>query len=427
MDIKENSGENTSCENILQSESKTTKYKKVKKPYRLSVGSVIVIVLFAVLFTFQTTYVVLTASHKLELNKVKSNVSDFEAVLEAYGIFKENCVYDIDAENLSRYMLYAFAAEDKYSSYLTYEEFLDMYYTSAGNASGVGIYINEAYDGILVSYVMSGSPAEKAGIKMGDVIVAINGKLISDVGYDNSVTLTAGNIGDQKIFTIRRGEEKFDLTVTLGEYTPETVLYHMIEENGEKLGYVQILQFDMITVSQFKTAVSSLVSGGCQKLIFDVRNNPGGELDAIVEILDYLLPEGPIVRILDADKNEIQRYTSDKNEIDMPMAVLINENTASAAELFTSALRDYEKAVLIGEKTYGKGCGQSANYLSTTGGYIWITTFYYNPPFGENYDGEGIYPKVEVALPEEYRNKNLFLVPYESDTQLQAAVAYLTK
>ena len=235
MDIKENSGENTSCENILQSESKTTKYKKVKKPYRLSVGSVIVIVLFAVLFTFQTTYVVLTASHKLELNKVKSNVSDFEAVLEAYGIFKENCVYDIDAENLSRYMLYAFAAEDKYSSYLTYEEFLDMYYTSAGNASGVGIYINEAYDGILVSYVMSGSPAEKAGIKMGDVIVAINGKLISDVGYDNSVTLTAGNIGDQKIFTIRRGEEKFDLTVTLGEYTPETVLYHMIEENGEKL------------------------------------------------------------------------------------------------------------------------------------------------------------------------------------------------
>ena len=262
---------------------------------------------------------------------------------------------------------------------------------------------------------------------MGDVIVAINGKLISDVGYDNSVTLTAGNIGDQKIFTIRRGEEKFDLTVTLGEYTPETVLYHMIEENGEKLGYVQILQFDMITVSQFKTPVSSLVSGGCQKLIFDVRNNPGGELDAIVEILDYLLPEGPIVRILDADKNETQRYTSDKNEIDMPMAVLINENTASAAELFTSALRDYEKAVLIGEKTYGKGCGQSANYLSTTGGYIWITTFYYNPPFGENYDGEGIYPKVEVALPEEYRNKNLFLVPYESDTQLKAAVAYLTK
>ena len=112
MDIKENSGENTSCENILQSESKTTKYKKVKKPYRLSVGSVIVIVLFAVLFTFQTTYVVLTASHKLELNKVKSNVSDFEAVLEAYGLFKENCVYDIDAENLSRYMLYAFSAED---------------------------------------------------------------------------------------------------------------------------------------------------------------------------------------------------------------------------------------------------------------------------------------------------------------------------
>ena len=427
MDIKENGREELSRDNILQSESRTTKYKKAKKQHRLSIGSVIVIVLFAVLFTFQTTYVVLTASHKLELNKVKSNVSELEAVLEAYGLFKENCVYDIDAENLTKYMLYAFAAEDQYSSYLTYEEFVDMYYTSAGNASGVGIYINEADDGILVSYVMSGSPAEKAGIKMGDVIVAVNGTLISEVGYDGAVTLTAGNIGDQKIFTVRRGEEKLELTVTLGAYTPETVLYHMIEENGEKLGYVQILQFDMITVSQFESAVSSLMADGCEKLIFDVRNNPGGELDAIVEILDMLLPEGPIVRILDADKNEIQRYTSDENEIDIPMAVLINENTASAAELFTSALRDYEKAVLIGEKTYGKGCGQSANYLSTTGGYIWITTFYYNPPFGENYDGEGIYPNVEVALPEEYRNKNLFLVPYESDTQLRAAVAYLTK
>jgi carboxyl-terminal processing protease len=172
--------------------------------------------------------------------------------------------------------------------------------------------------------------------------------------------------------------------------------------------------------------MESLQKQGCEKFIFDLRGNPGGELNSVVAMLDYLLPEGPIVHILDSNKNVTNVYKSDKNDVKGEMVVLTDGLTASAAELFTSALRDYEKATLIGTKTYGKGCGQSFHPLSN-GGLITVTSFYYNPPFGENYDGIGIYPDIEVELPEEYRNTNTLIIPQESDTQLNAALEELIK
>lgn len=398
--------------------------KKQRKPKKISLGATVLIVLFAMLFTFQATYVSLTGKYKLELNKTKENVSQLSVLLEALEIFKEDCVYDLDMDNLLNYMLAAFAAEDKYSSYLSPEAYLEMILESNGNSSGIGVYVASSEKGIRIAHVMAGSPAEKAGLEFGDLIVSVDGKRVEDIGYNAAVSL----IGEGSVVSldVERNGETLDISVTKGAYTPETVLFSAIEENGEKIGYIRILQFDQITVSQFKNAVKTLSDDGCEKLIFDLRGNPGGELTAIVDILDYLLPEGPIIHMLDADKNEVKVYTSDKSEVDMPMAVITNGNTASAAELFTAALRDYEKAVIVGEKTYGKGCGQTYNGLSN-GGYISVTTFFYNSPFGDNYDGIGIYPNIEVSLPDEYKNENLFFIPYESDTQLKAAVAYLTK
>lgn len=409
-----------------ENSSASANSKKKITELKISLLWTIFIVILAVLVTFQTTFVVLTGKHKLELNKAKETVSKFSLLLEAYELFEDNYVYDIDDENLLNYMLYAFSAEDKYSSYMTPEEFKNMQLESAGNASGIGLYVAYAEDCIRVAHVMADSPADRAGMMSGDQIVAVDGNEVSEVGYDKAVNLVAGEEGTDVRLTVVRGENTLEFAVTRGDYTPETVIFNTIEENGYKIGYIKILQFDQITVSQFKTAVEALRADGCEKLLFDLRDNLGGELNAIVEILDYLLPQGPIVRILDSDKNEIQVYESDKHELDMQMAVLANGNTASAAELFTSALRDYEKAEIIGEKTYGKGCGQTYERLSN-GGYISITSFFYNPPFGENYDGVGIYPDIEVELPEEYKNENLFFVPYESDTQLKTAVAYLTK
>ncbi len=398
--------------------------KKQKKQKKISLGTTVVIVLFAMLFTFQATYVSLTAKYKLELNKTKENVSELSVLLEALEMFKKDYVYDLDMDNLLNYMLASFAVEDRYSTYLSPEDYLKMILESQGNASGIGIYAAYSENAIRVAHVMKGSPAENAGLAYGDLIVSVGGQRVADVGYNDAVDLIGQ--GSVVSLVVERNGEPLDISVTKGAYTPETVIASVIEENGEKIGYIRILQFDQVTVSQFKNAVKTLSEGGCEKLIFDLRGNPGGELTAIVEILDYLLPEGPIVHMLDADKNEIEVYKSDKSEVDMPMVVLTNGSTASAAELFTAALRDYDKAVLVGEKTYGKGCGQTYERLSN-GGYISITTFFYDPPFGDNYDGIGIYPNIEVALPEEYKNENLFFIPYESDTQLKAAVAYLTK
>jgi len=179
-----------------------------------------------------------------------------------------------------------------------------------------------------------------------------------------------------------------------------------------------------ITVSQFKNAVKALIDDGVDGFVFDVRDNPGGELAAICEILDFLLPEGPIAHIIGADGEERQVYTSNASEIDLPMTVLVNGNTASAAELFTSALRDYDKAEIVGTLTYGKGCGQEGFYL-TDGSVVFITSFFYNPPFSDNYDGIGITPDIEVELPEELQNQNLFLIDHEEDTQLAAALGAL--
>ena len=403
-----------------------TKKNKKKAPVKVSLPLTVVLILFTALLTFQATFVVLNIRHQLELTKMKAAIGKFDILLEAYELFDEEYIYNIDADTLIDKMLTSFNSQDRYSAYYTFEEYLAMLQGSQGSAKGIGVYISGTESTMTVTYVMPGSPAEAAGVLAGDEILAVDGKYLKDIGYNEAVNMVAGENGSQVVLKILRGSEEVDIPVTRGDYTPYTVIHSLMEENGEKIGFVKIIQFDQITVAQFKTAVEELKAAGCEKFIFDLRNNPGGELNAVVSMLDYLLPKGPIVHILNADGEVTQVYESDASEVTGEMVVLTNENTASAGELFTSALRDYEKATLIGTKTYGKGCGQSFHPLSN-GGYITITSFLYNPPFGENYDGVGIYPDIEVELPEEYKNTNTLLIPQESDTQLRAAIAELTK
>ena len=413
-------------ENMIPDGSAATVPPQKKKERTVSLPIVILLVLLTALLTFQTTFVTLSIKHNLELTKTKAAINKFQVLAEAYELFGEEYIYNIDIDTLVDDMLHAFNAQDKYSAYYSLEEYLAMLAGSQGSAKGIGVYVSGTETSIVVTYVMPGSPAETAGVKAGDKITAVNGVLVSEVGYNAAVNMVAGENGTPVTLTVERDGTEQDITVIRGDYTAYTVIHSLMEENGEKIGYVKIIQFDSITVTQFKNAVEELKASGCEKFIFDLRGNPGGELNSVVAMLDYILPKGPIVHILDADKNETQVYESDANEVTGEMIVLADGNTASAGELFTSALRDYEKATIIGTKTYGKGCGQSFHPLSN-GGFITVTSFFYNPPFGENYDGIGIYPDIEVELPKEYKNTNTLIIPKGSDTQLAAAIAELTK
>jgi len=424
---------------------KTSLYKR-----NVSAWVAVLCVILAIVVTFMTTFVILNDKYRASINnikkeyndellsykssadKVSSNLDGLSDLFKEIAIlFEKNYIYDIDYDELIINIIKDYAAEtgDRYAYYYTAEEWANEMEIGMGNSSGIGIYIaarfkdnlNNIDNGLIVTHVMEDGPAELAGLKKGDCIVAVNGTVLDGMFYDDAIDLTAGEIGTTVVLTIVRDGGEIEIPVVRNQYKIQTVLYEVIEEKGKKIGLIHITQFVEATVQQFKNAVDTAIKDGCEGIIFDVRGNPGGYLDAIIEILDYLLPSGPIVSVSD-NNGIITKYDSDASCIkNLEIAVLADESTASAAELFTSALKDYEYADIIGQKTYGKGCGQTIYPLSN-GGYLKLTSFLYNPPFSENYDGIGVMPDIEVSLDDEYLNQNVLLLERNQDKQLEAAI-----
>lgn len=416
-------------ERVMPSE---TRPKKTRRPLTVSIGTLVVCILLSAVFVFMSTFVGLKIFYEGEINKAFSMAQalDFAKLSELEELFEENYLYELDTEAQKEAIAqsYVYYSGDKYASYYSADAWADEIATSSGNSRGIGVSIVQKENGeVEVVQVMSGAPAEKAGIKVGDIIDSVEGVPASEIGFDGLPGAIGGEEGTAVKVGIIRDGLKMELSVIRGKYKAETIIAEMITtKDGETFGYIHITEFlsYQTTTLDFFTAVEGLISAGAEGLIFDVRNNLGGDLSAVVAMLDYLLPEGPIVHLVDKEGVEFDSYQSGKSEIDLPMVVLTNGNTASAAELFTSSLMDYEKATVVGTKTFGKGCGQTGQMLSD-GSVVFITNFLYNPPFSENYDGVGISPDVEVELPEEWQNKNLFLLPEEEDTQLHKAVEVL--
>lgn len=401
--------------------------KKPKKPFHVSFGVLLICILLTGLLVFQVTFVALSFSHKRDLDKAYGLFSKLDKLIEVAGLYDEKYLHDVDSDLLDEILtrMYVLSTGDKYASYYTREEWLESIASSMGDSVGIGVYVvQSATGGVEVAHVMKNSPAQRAGLKKGDVITAIAGHRVSEVGYEAAVDYVRGESGSVVTLELIRDGVTMTIDVTRGSYEAETVISEVMVSYGKKVGYVRITEFMQVTVSQFKDAVNELIDMGVSGFVFDVRDNPGGDLNAICEILDFLLPEGPIVHVMHVDGEE-EVHNSDKNEIDLPMVVLANGNTASAAELFTSALRDYDKAEVIGTLTYGKGCGQQGFSLSD-GSVVFITNFFYNPPFSDNYDGIGILPDVQIEMPEHLKNKNLFLVNHDEDIQLLKALDILT-
>ena len=359
-------------------------------------------------------------SYLIEANTLKQKYSK---LIKLDKLVRENYIYEIDEQNLLDYILsgYSYGLDDAHTYYLSAKDYASTYEELTGNFAGIGIKV--LYDAqtklIYLAYVMPGSPAEAAGLRCGDLIETVGGNSVLDLGYNEAVDALLGEAGTNAEFTVLRNGASIPFSVTRNKFEVQTVTYRMLES-----GYacIRIEEFDMKTYDQFVNVLDELLAQNVPGIVFDLRDNPGGELTAICEVLDRLVPAGVIIEIVDKD-GVTETTRSDARELDLPMAVLIDGGTASAAELFTATLRDYDKAVLVGETTYGKGSVQTLFPLGDGSG-INLTCGLYYPASGESYDGIGIFPDIEVALPDELVKKLRFLTEDE-DVQLQKAVQAL--
>ena len=401
---------------------------------KISVGASIVLVLLAVLLTFQVTFTVMSVKHREEMAAAYAHLEGFGKLLEVDALYRNLYVKDVDGDELMDGILagYVMGSGDRFGAYYPAEEFQSYMDSLNGDMQGIGVNViwNAEYGAIEIINVMPDSPALDAGVEPGDLIIYVGDEMesVADLGYYGALTKLQGKAGTTAVFTVARGkhyEKTVSFSILRGYVTEQTVMYHVYALDST-VGVVKITGFDRATPNQLFAAVQDLLDGGCTRLVVDVRNNPGGELQGICSVLDYLLPYGPVIRTIDRDGNEEVIYRSDAKALDVPMAVLVNENTASAAELFCSALQDYEKAVIVGTQTYGKGSMQTIRQLSDGSG-LSVTYRYYCPPFSDNYDGVGVTPDVVVEPAGAMLEKNIYKITDEEDNQLQAAVAELNK
>lgn len=400
----------------------------------MPVGVSVLLILLAVLLTFQITYVALSASYRQKLSDAYTDVARYNKLLEVDELFRSLYVGEIDDDALMDGILagYTAGSGDRYAAYYDAESFQTYLENMNGDMQGIGVNViyNSDYGAIEIINVMPDSPALEAGVEPGDLIVYVGEEeeSVAELGYYGALSKLQGKAGTTAVFTVARGKnysESKHFSIVRGYVTEQTVLSHVCTLNG-KVGVIKITSFDKATPAQFISAVEALLGGGCEKLILDVRYNPGGELTSICTILDYLLPEGPVIRTIDRNGNEETIYTSDKKELNVPLAVLVNGSTASAGELFCSSLQDYKKATIVGTQTYGKGCMQTIRQLSDGSG-LSVTYRYYCPPFSDNYDGIGVTPDQIVEAEGALLEKNIYKVTDAEDNQLRAALEILEK
>lgn len=395
---------------------------------KLPFSSTVFLIAATALITYQATYTSVENRHRDTVYTLtETEKTSYTKLAAIDDIVRSTYINDINEQDLEDGLIrgYLYGINDKYASYLTAEEF--RLYTEESNGEMTGIGITVIYDtslgGLYVSSVVDNSPAMLAGIREGDIVLAVDGETIADRGYYDTIHhITSAKEGTPLTVTVQKGPDYIQVeeySLTRAIINNKTVEYRLLTEGNT--GYIKISSFHTTTPKEFIEAMEDLQKSGAERFIFDVRSNPGGELTSISTILDYLLPEGPIIRIQSKNSEETV-IKSDANFVDAPMVVLVNGSTASAAELFTSALRDYEKAAIVGTTTYGKGTVQTMRQLPDElgGGAISISTGMYSPPFSDNYEGVGIVPDCEVEVPEELRDIFYKLALYEDPQFLKA-------
>ena len=324
---------------------------------------------------------------------------------------------DVDEDKLQEAIIkgYVDGLGDPYSVYYNEAETQSLMESTSGEFGGIGVVITQNIDTQIITFttVYENSPGEKAGLKDGDILFKVDGEEVTGQDLDTVVSKIRGEKGTTVEITVYRGDsmEEYTCVVTRDIIEVNTVAYEMKEN---KIGYIAVSGFETVTYDQFEAALNDLTGQGMEALVIDLRNNPGGNLSTVCDMLDLILPEGTIVSTKDKNGNGSVLTSDEERQLNMPLAVLINGNSASASEIFAGAVQDYGIGTLVGTTTYGKGIVQEL-YQMTDGTCLKITTSEYFTPSGRNIHGIGIDPDIEVKY--EYDEANP-----EADNQLEAAL-----
>lgn len=315
--------------------------------------------------------------------------------------------------------------DDPYSVYYTAEEYSDMMDTSTGSYQGIGVSIQQdvATMTLTVIRVFQGSGAEEAGMLPKDIITAVNGRDLNGEEVSEVVTWIKGEPGTTVDVTVYRPSTEEDITLTIERRTVDnsTVSYSMKENN---IGYIEVTDFYEKTAEQFALGIQDLQAQGMQALIVDLRNNPGGYVNVVVDMCDQILAEGTIVYTEDKEGNVLEKFDADSREsLDLPMVVLVNGSSASASEIFAGCMKDHGAATIVGTTTFGKGIVQQVIPLSD-GSAVKLTIAKYFTPNGNDIHQIGIEPDVVVELPEELLLEPV--IPEDQDVQLKKAMELLS-
>lgn len=362
---------------------------------KISLGLAISLIAIASAVTFIMTSFFSLQSFNEKVVDVNEKAKKYNSLQLLDTYIRDNYYGEINEADLNDGILrgYVDGLGDPYSRYLSEEEYIDEQSENAGEVIGLGLTLAEDESGyIRIDNVLENSPASDVGIMAGDAIIRIDGIDVIETGFNNAVETLKGSEGTSVKLTIRRDGIDIDYDFTRRSIEVKSVSGRLIDGY---VGYIKIDSFKENTSEQFIEILQRLTSNGAEALVFDLRDNSGGLVTALEECLDPLLPEGVIATAEYKDGHTETLVYSDSSELDMPMVVIVNNETASAAELFAAALRDFGKAKLIGEQTHGKGVMQSTTEFES-GGAVILTVAEYRTSKSECYDGIGLSPDYPI-------------------------------
>lgn len=342
---------------------------------------------------------------------VEEKLDQLEGLIEDYYLYEDEVDKDALIEGI--YTGYAGALGDPYTEYYDEEETKALQESTSGEFSGIGATMSQdAETGVItVVNVYKGSPAEKAGILEGDILSGVDGRSTDGQDLENVVSWIKGEQGTEVSVVVVRDGEEVEMTAVRDIIEVQTVEYEM---KAGQVGYISVSEFDSVTYDQFKTALEDLEASGMEGLVIDLRSNPGGNLSTVTDMLKLLLPEGTIVSTKDKYGNTEEITCDGTHEFSKPLAVLVNQYSASASEIFCGAVQDYGTGTIVGTTTYGKGVVQQLLDLGD-GTCLKMTIAEYYTPSGRSINGTGVTPDVEVEY--EYNAQDP-----EADNQLDRAL-----